>query len=166
MLKKLKKKRKGFIDDVLPTLLFITAAMIALIFTVNIDAGLQSKNSLNYIGRQTMLKMESDGYLTETAKKDLAKKLSDKGFYSSATECKNKSESNTIDSNFASLKVPDSNLSVSGKEPTTVGHAKGYGQKIYLAITVYKMSNANTINVWGHKTPTKMTVYIESTSKQ
>lgn len=81
MLKQFRKKKTASIDEILPLLIFIFMAVTLLVWTINTNSAIQTKNDLNGIARESMLKMETDGYLTTTEKTELINRLKDKGFY-------------------------------------------------------------------------------------
>lgn len=172
---KIKHKKKASIDEFLPFLVFITAAMILLAWTINTHAALQAKNDLNYIARQTMLKMESDGYLTEEDKSYLIDRLAENEFYGSeeaakeAARSKNKTNVSTIKAsydkdNFLSANGIKTDYKVSSSDGTV-----GYGNTLKLCLTVYRQTDTDT-DQWGKaqsgSTVSQMTVHLESTSKQ
>lgn len=152
MLKQFRKKKTASIDEILPLLIFIFMAVTLLIWTINTNSAIQTKNDLNNVARESMLKMETDGYLTTAEKTELINRLKDKGFYGTSDACKAEAHSNTEFSNAFT--------------DTTVTEA-GYGNPVTLNIKVYKKTNFNMFAVGSFKNEvSEMTIHLESTSKQ
>lgn len=152
MLKQFKKKKTASIDEFLPLLIFIFMAVTLLMWTINTNSAIQTKNDLNNVARESMLKMETDGYLTTTEKTKLINRLKDKGFYGTNDACKAEAHSNTEFSNAFT--------------DTTVTEA-GYGNPVTLNIKVYKKTNFSMFAVGSFKNEvSEMTIHLESTSKQ
>lgn len=152
MLKQLRKKKTASIDEFLPLLIFIFMAVTLLMWTINTNSAIQTKNDLNNIARESMLKMETDGYLTTTEKTELINRLKDKGFYGTSNACKSNTHNNTEFNNvFAG---------------TTVDEA-GYGNPVTLNIKVYKKTDFGMFAIGSFKNEiSTMTIHLESTSKQ
>lgn len=172
---KIKHKKKASIDEFLPFLVFITAAMILLAWTINTHAALQAKNDLNYIARQTMLKMESDGYLTEEDKDYLIDKLAENEFYGSedaaktAANSKSETDVNTIKASYSQDDFLSANNVKTDYKINSGDGTVGYGNTLKLCLTVYRQTDVDT-EQWGKaqsgSTVSKMTIHLESTSKQ
>lgn len=152
MLKQLRKKKTASIDEILPLLIFVFIAITLLTWTINTNSAIQTKNDLNNIARESMLKMETDGYLTTTEKSKLIERLKDKGFYGSDNACKTDTHSSTeFNDAFTN---------------TTVTEA-GYGNPVTLNIKVYKKTDFSMFAIGSFKNEvSKMTIHLESTSKQ
>lgn len=152
MLKQLRKKKTASIDEILPLLIFVFMAITLLIWTINTNSAIQTKNDLNNIARESMLKMETDGYLTTTEKGKLIERLKDKGFYGSSNACKTDIHSSTEFNNAFTN--------------TTIAEA-GYGNPVTLNIQVYKKTDFSMFAIGSFKNEvSKMTIHLESTSKQ
>lgn len=152
MLKQFRKKKTASIDEILPLLIFIFMAVTLLVWTINTNSAIQAKNDLNGIARESMLKMETDGYLTTTEKTELINRLKDKGFYGTSDACKNDTHDNTEFNNAFT--------------DTTVAEA-GYGNPVTLNIKVYKKTDFDMFAIGSFKNEiSEMTIHLESTSKQ
>lgn len=152
MLKQLRKKKTASIDEFLPLLIFIFMAVTLLMWTINTNSAIQTKNDLNSIARESMLKMETDGYLTTAEKTELINRLKDKDFYGTSNACKSGTHNNTeFDDAFTN---------------TTVAEA-GYGNPVTLNIKVYKKTDFSMFAIGSFKNEiSEMTIHLESTSKQ
>lgn len=159
MIKKIiAKKQKGVMDDVLPLLFFVFVACVLIIFTINTDGAISSKNELDNIAREYMLKMETDGGLTESDQTKLIERLQDEGYYATSAGCKDK----TADYSNANISVTLGDTTKAFSDTTV-----GYGNPIKLSITVYKSTEYNMAGLgMFKKVPTKMSVSLLSTSKE
>lgn len=112
----MKKKKRGTLDDFLPTLIFLLLMAIMLFLFVGYNKAINQKTTLNSIARQYLLEMETTGYMTSAMKTNLVKDLKDAGF-----TAKDGADLTTA------------NIGMTGTTFSDVG----YGNRIQITISVY-----------------------------
>lgn len=147
----LKKKKKGMVDDFLPIAMFVLIAAVMLFTSVNLNAAVNQKAEANSIARRYILKMETYGYLTDSALSGLASELNESGFYA----------------NSSGNAITAGNLDIGTTTRTDVG----YGNDITLTFTVYTdnrflMGDGDLFNSYFEKRIVPITVTYRSTSKE
>ena len=77
---KLKQKRKGMLDDLLPILVFILIVAAMLFTFVEFNSAVNKKTEVNQVARHYILKMEQTGYATNSIQTALIQELKDLGY--------------------------------------------------------------------------------------
>ena len=82
------KKEKGALDDILPIVVFIFLMTVMMFIYLGFSQVTNERSTLDTVAREYILKMETDGYLTNGAgaggdndKAELIAALNDLGFY-------------------------------------------------------------------------------------
>ena len=151
-LRKMKKKERGILDDMLPMVVFILLFAVLIFIFIEYNTAINKKTTINNIARNHLLKIETTGYMTDPIKLSLAAALKKEGFKADA-------DGTEIDTSAAS--------NLNWAAPTS---AVGYGNEIYLTFTVYTQNYlmmsgglfSPTFN--GEYVPITVTYY--STSKE
>lgn len=163
-----KTKKKGDIDDILTLMIFIVVSVALTILFLNLNVAINNKNELNSIAREYLFKMESDGYLTNTAggnneMQNLIDALNNAGYTKDGT--------NPVDSSC--IKGTMTALGESYTNNTTTADI-GYGKEIQLDITVccetyFEMANKSagaSFSPMFNKSTAVMHVHLSTTSKE
>lgn len=79
----MKKKKRGILDDFLPTLIFLMLMAIMIFLFIGYNKAINQKTMLNSIARQYLLEMETSGYMTSEMKTNLVRDLNNAGFSAS-----------------------------------------------------------------------------------
>lgn len=157
-IKKLKqiinKKDEGFLDDFLPLLIFLLIAAIMLLLFIETSAAINKKSSINAIARQYMLRLETQGCLTDADVSDLVDALNKEGF---------------TDENGNPLTTSQIECDYSEKG---TNNTAGYGNEVFLRLNVYTeqwIINPNDTDIWKiifKKTYNPISIEYHSTSKE
>lgn len=110
------KKKRGVLDDFLPTLIFLMLMAIMIFLFIGYNKAINQKTTLNSIARQYLLEMETSGYMTSAMKTNLVKDLNEAGFTTS--------DGSSLTTN---------NINMNGTTFSDVG----YGNRIQITINVY-----------------------------
>lgn len=119
---KLKCKKQGFLDDFLPSAIFLLIAAVMFLSFMEINAAINKKAEINAIARQYTLRMETKGCLNTEDIAELTDDLNNAGF---------------TDASGGSLSVEEflAGCNYSGKD--TNGESVGYGNEVELSFRVY-----------------------------
>lgn len=112
----MKKKKRGILDDFLPTLIFLMLMAIMIFLFIGYNKAINQKTTLNSIARQYLLEMETSGYMTSEMKTNLVRDLNNAGFSAS-------------DGSNLTVETVDMN--------GTTFRDVGYGNRIQITINVY-----------------------------
>lgn len=161
-----KQKKRGSLEDLLIMMIFMAVAAVIIVLYLNLNVAINNKNKLNSIAREYLLKMESDGYLTNTIgganeMQNLIDALNDAGYTKDGIA--------PVDSSC--IKGTVTALGNSYTNNTTTSDL-GYGEEIQLDITVccetfFEMGKGSSDFIpMFKKSNAVMTIHLTTTSKE
>lgn len=131
------KKNKGFIEDMIIPLIALVIAMVLILMNSNATKTMITKQKVDIVARQYILKMETDGYLMSNEEDSLIKELN---------------------------KIGLQNVSLNGTTKTNVGYGKEINLNISGYITTKELK---VVNLGLEKKEKSIPIHVEevSTSK-